>query len=225
MSLIAVQVAYIDGKWKMVVNPEKGQCDTFLPPWNTAKNLSKPLLFNLETDPTESQDLSMVETERYEAMMAAMNNWTQGILYSQVHESACAAPSPSPPSPSPLPPTPPATGHFVKNGTSCLTLTSADPHTPIQLGSCGGGSKWNYDSNAKTVRNVATELYIKADSMGSEDACHSGNEVFTGKLGQHFITFADERLFIEGCQGKCVLVSTTGASVSDCSNATYFKLA
>jgi len=49
-----------DGRWKVVVHPNKGQCSDMSPPYNKG-SLKGPFLFNLSEDPIEANDLCKKE--------------------------------------------------------------------------------------------------------------------------------------------------------------------
>merc|ERR1719414_2364708 len=92
-----------DGVWKMVYRAQKGQCETFMPPYST--KTKDPLLFNLEDDPTESNDLCRKMPERCEAMKKSADDFATSIEQSRMYESQCASVDPNPsPAPSPDPP-------------------------------------------------------------------------------------------------------------------------
>ena len=80
------QVAWIDNEWKLIRNGVKGQCKTMLAPYKSGKGA---YLFNLANDPTESDDRSKQEPERFAAMSAALDEWVATIATSQHEESQC----------------------------------------------------------------------------------------------------------------------------------------
>jgi len=64
-----VNIAARDGKWKMVVKNLEGR------PWD----ISKPCLYDMETDPTELHDLSGKYPERVEYMFNAWKMWAERV--------------------------------------------------------------------------------------------------------------------------------------------------
>jgi len=80
-----------DGVWKLIYNGQKGQCDTFLPPYgNMTTGRKGPFLFNLTADPTEDIDLCSKEVARCNSMKVAMQRFVASIDDSRVNESECA---------------------------------------------------------------------------------------------------------------------------------------
>lgn len=74
--------------WKIVERPAKGQCDDWLPPYE--ENVHGPLLFHLESDPTESVDLCKSQPVQCAAMVALMDEYMAGVNASAFFESKCA---------------------------------------------------------------------------------------------------------------------------------------
>lgn len=64
-----VNIATRDGKWKMVVKNLEGR------PWD----ISKPCLYDMETDPTELNDLSEKYPERVKSMFDAWERWAERV--------------------------------------------------------------------------------------------------------------------------------------------------
>jgi len=88
-----------------VLRAQKGQCGVFEKPYSS--KTKHPLLFNLEEDPTESNDLCSKHQDKCDSMKKALDDFRASIDDSRMHESECEAngPSPSPgPSPAPEPP-------------------------------------------------------------------------------------------------------------------------
>eukprot|EP00730_Choanoeca_flexa_P002622 TRINITY_DN11115_c0_g2_i13.p1 TRINITY_DN11115_c0_g2~~TRINITY_DN11115_c0_g2_i13.p1 ORF type:complete len:396 (+),score=69.67 TRINITY_DN11115_c0_g2_i13:290-1477(+) len=83
------QKAIIDNDLKLVYAPEKGQCATFEPPYDTTGK--GPFLFNLTSDPTESDDLSTSQPRELEAMMQKLNVYEASLQVSQYQECGCLA--------------------------------------------------------------------------------------------------------------------------------------
>jgi len=136
-----------DGVWKIVYNPEKGQCSEFLPPYGQMADKSGPFLFNLVADPTESHDVCSKESARCAAMKRAVEDFKDSIQHSRASESQCdtgKGPTPRPPSPTPPSPTPPSPRGCgscrvcLKDG-KCQTGT----HAPKTKAACEAkGSTW-----------------------------------------------------------------------------------
>jgi hypothetical protein len=204
---VGTQEAWIDGDWKLLAYPHKGQCKVMYPPYDKPNATDGTFLFNLRSDPTESHDLSAAEPERFKSMSAAMAAWTQSVLASQVNESECAdggggggGGGPSPPAP--LPPAPvPAAGFALKHGPDCLTLDSAavvKEKYHAMLGACDQGSRWDTtepdpewttaNAAATGVENVVNLLLkagdnlLKLDKRGGQKMCALGNDILTGEL-------------------------------------------
>jgi arylsulfatase A-like enzyme len=172
------QRAWIDNEWKVVEKAQKGQCKTMLPPYKSGQGT---YLFNLVDDPTESHDVSAANPERFAAMVAALDAWSNTIVVSQETESQCVPDSPSPAPVGPVGPTPPASGSFLKVGTQCLTLTNLASHSKPVLGACDAGSKWTV-SNGATIANVNVQgVVLKIDGEVAGFTCKAGNQVWLGK--------------------------------------------
>lgn len=183
------QEAWIDNEWKVVANPHKGQCKTMYPPYSGGK-VEGTFLFNLATDPTESNDLSQdpAHAARFVAMTAAMAKWDSTIFLSQVHESQCEQGSaPAPPSPGP-PPGPPRAGFELKHDTKCLNLAgSPSTHGKFKatLGNCSGNLQWSKSDDGFVMSldpRVVGESALKLNAMGGQQKCALGNALWTGKL-------------------------------------------
>ena len=80
------QVAWIDNDWKLIRNGAKGQCKKMLPPYKSGRGA---YLFNLVDDPTESEDKSADEPERFAVMSKELDAWVASISTSQREESRC----------------------------------------------------------------------------------------------------------------------------------------
>ena len=241
------QEAWIDNEWKLVRNPNKGQCKTMLPPYD--KNSKGYFLFNLVDDPTESHDMSKENPEKYQAMVAALTKWIATIDVSQVKESQCA--QGSGPSPSPGPPPDPPSGGFAlkvtKNATSeCLTLYGIGKHAAAEIGHCDGASAWNTEKvghGENALVNLASGLdgnYLKVMFEKVASPCTAGNTVLVGKetktnimtlmpssvgqggdgMGTSSYTIASS-----ACTGMCAGLGEDGSSVvlQPCKKALVFE--
>ena len=120
--------AIINNNIKYLHKPSVGQCNK-----EVGTVLKGPLLFDLDKDPTESNDLSASQPGLFQKMQAQWTAFEGSVTHSTIHESQCdtgaPSPSPSPPAP-PFPPTPPAEGVQLLHGAggSCLTMTSSSDH-------------------------------------------------------------------------------------------------
>eukprot|EP01063_Lacrimia_lanifica_P013714 TRINITY_DN2032_c0_g1_i3.p2 TRINITY_DN2032_c0_g1~~TRINITY_DN2032_c0_g1_i3.p2 ORF type:complete len:721 (+),score=249.85 TRINITY_DN2032_c0_g1_i3:55-2217(+) len=76
-----------DGVWKIVANPEQGECKDWQPPYK--KGAAGPYLFRLDVDETESHDLCHKEKTRCKAMQAALDELLDSVATSQQEESQC----------------------------------------------------------------------------------------------------------------------------------------
>lgn len=223
------QHAIINNQWKILANPVAGQCDS-----EKGSVYKGTMLFNLDTDPTESADLS--KDPQYAGLVA---NFTKqlaaldaSILFSSVNESQCAeggppgpSPGPNPSPPSPVPPIPPATGSSIMQAAKCLTVDDLGSHPNVYVGACDGGSKWV--STDGSIANVAVEPtlnYLKIAFIKWNGDCTSKTlaaPVTTGKFeGDNFFSFKDGNL-VGKCDGTPVcLASVDGKAVaSPCSAA------
>lgn len=73
--------------WKIVRKPAVGQCSDMLPPFKNGE--AGPLLFDLDSDPTESNDLCASEPTVCSAMDELMTQYLNGVTASALHESGC----------------------------------------------------------------------------------------------------------------------------------------
>ena len=243
------QQAWIDNEWKVVRNPNKGQCKTMLPPYNGSGAIGN-FFFNLVEDPTESNDLSKdpAHASRFATMSAALDKWIATIDVSQTTESEClqpgSGPSPSP-TPTPIPPTPPTTGFTLQliDGTHrYLTLEGLGKHAKAHLGDKpDGGAKWVEsgpdDSSATTaVSNAAPQLkgdaVLKMDAMDKEGSMCSANTLIwvgSGQSGNSFTLVEASggvTLQANGCKDKMCAVEGTempDVILGPCSKALIFK--
>jgi len=85
------QEAWMEGNWKLVKKPNKGQCETFYEPYASydSKQLNGPFLFDLSADPTETNDLCSKHKDRCDSMLQAMKDFRASLDYSAMHESQC----------------------------------------------------------------------------------------------------------------------------------------
>ena len=83
------QSSLINNQWKVLESPKAGDCDL-----EPGSHGSGRLLFNLDTDPTESMDLSKNATyaDIFSSMSSALDAFKQSIVYSAVYESQCRSP-------------------------------------------------------------------------------------------------------------------------------------
>lgn len=81
--------AMIDGDWKLMSRPEKGQCD-YQPPYSTMKKLDDYYLFNLASDRHELHDLKHSEPAQYSRMQGLLQDFLASVHNSQHNETRCA---------------------------------------------------------------------------------------------------------------------------------------
>jgi hypothetical protein len=207
------QVALLDatGRWKLVANPDKGQCaqqpSTYLP------GGGGPFLFDLLADPTESAPLNAEQPARLAAMAAEMAAWEATILVSETTESRC------------LPPPPPPGGFYLQHtaGTQgrCLGAAAAAEHgnltlsaTNCQAGGAGGALvQWTLAAKGALALTAAPTFGLH--SLG--ERCPDGTEVVLGEQGKHLIFDAASGTVAQpGCPGACL-----GAALvlADCKGA------
>lgn len=87
------QQAVIDNDWKIILNPEVGQCD-LQPGFNftAAKaNKNKRYLFNLKNDVHETVDLSELEPGQFARMSKLLDKMRASITVSREEEVKCLA--------------------------------------------------------------------------------------------------------------------------------------
>jgi hypothetical protein len=118
--MLGGQTALIDNEWKILKNPEQGQCDLEIN--SVYHGLG---LFNLETDPTESNRILNTSeggkyADRFNEMVARLANFQASVLFSAANESqagdangACHKFGPPPP------PAPPCSAE--RDQTACVS--------------------------------------------------------------------------------------------------------
>ena len=136
-----------NGTYKIVQKPVAGQCK--MEP-RLYKDKGQALLFNLDTDPTETHPLNDEYPELYKQMSAQLAALKASIELSAVQESKCKAPpgpAPGPPGPSP----PPGPAMQLMYGGKCLAA-DAETHANLTLQSCGSdGVVGNNNSDSDEV--------------------------------------------------------------------------
>lgn len=215
-----------DGKtWKILQNPEQGQCDTFLPPYGNQKDPCKDgCLFEIESDPTESNDLCVSQPAMCASMQAALAAFKASVDNSRINETQCAvAPGPAPaPSPSPAPPPPPAPptdGSFFKESTSgmCLTVATTAVHSLPLLGACNGGSKWSLNAQGHLQNADSTGNCLKLD-IDSYPGCMLNKPIWTGECkaeANAALTFDASSGHISSMKCPSMCVGSLGQSAGD----------
>jgi hypothetical protein len=225
-----------DGVWKMVYRAQKGQCGVFQPPYST--KTKDPLLFNLEEDPTESNDVCNKHKDRCDSMKQALDDFRESIDNSRVYESQCDSAGPSP-SPSPTPPPEPPAGGFelVTAKGECLTLMSLGKHGGVVLGDCDGGSKWDTDKKGHLFNLGASSMCLKLDEADSGDSCADQRTMWIGKCGGNedaeFTLDSNGHLVAADCPGKCgvpatrndvIATTSAGIALGSCDDANVVEL-
>jgi len=193
----------VNGVWKLIANPEQGQCSIFSEPFGSMKSRMGPFLFNLTADPTEETDLCAVVPERCAAMKDAMDKFKVSVDNSRVSESQCQKDlTPSPPPPAP-------TGGFALPTADgrCLTVQQLVQHGVLEVDSCDEGSRWNDDNGYLTNVAMDSPAYcLKLDKMGHEDACVEGATVWLGACSKGDPGFHIDQqghLVTASCPGMC----------------------
>jgi hypothetical protein len=216
--------------WKIVQFPQKGQCDDFLPPYGDQKDPCKDgCLFEIESDPTETNDICLTEPAMCATMRSALDAFKASVHNSQVNETQCAVP-PSDPGPGP---NPPAQGSFFKEAASgkCLTVATKDVHGLPLLGACDGGSKWTLGAKNRLQNADATGNCLKLD-QDHYPGCNLNVPIWTGVCedvdapGLGFDA-ANGRIESIACANMCVGQGNqaTGDLVTvDCSDAAAVTL-
>jgi hypothetical protein len=225
-----------DGVWKMVSRAQKGQCDVFQKPYST--KTKDPLLFNLEEDPTESNDLCKKFKDRCDAMKTALDEFRDSVDNSRMHESECEAVG-SGPSPGPSPsPEPPAGGFELTTAEGeCLTLMSLEKHGAVVLGDCDGGSKWDTDKNGHLFNVGASKMCLKLDQSSSADACADQRTLWLGSCGgdgdAEFTLDSNGHLVAKDCPSMCgvpatrndvIATTSAGIALGQCDDKNVVKL-
>ena len=79
--------AIIDNEWKFIPNPEKGLCKL-----ERGTIVGRPVLFNLDLDPTETHDLCSVHVSLCSKYKKQWSDLQESIQHSQQYESLCQKP-------------------------------------------------------------------------------------------------------------------------------------
>eukprot|EP00041_Stephanoeca_diplocostata_P018626 m.391134 g.391134 ORF g.391134 m.391134 type:complete len:709 (+) comp21070_c0_seq4:212-2338(+) len=198
------QMTIINNNFKILRNPVVGQCDKEM----GSRTSGGTFLFNLDTDPTESQDLSSLP--QYKNLLANMTQqleaFADSVTHSQEVESQCKQVAPQPG------PSPPAPGvsfaHTYDGAQRCLTISSTGNHPKVLLGDCNGGSKW--DVNGSDLTNVAQAKAdgncLKVLMMGtSAEPCDLNVTLTLGKCtgSQNHYAFHYDATTATIVNGKC----------------------
>jgi len=210
----------VEGVWKIIKKPNKGQCEVFSEPYGSMASTQGPFLFNLTADPTESNDLCAALPDRCEAMTNSMQDFYDSIEYSRVHESECMAgtPTPTPPTPTPTP----AGGFALMVHTGqCLTVESLVKHGVATVDACDSGSRW--DDSSGRLKNLAVDPSIECLKLDhSGDPCLEGTTVWLGKCSSTDPGFTvDEagHLVNDLCPNMCAVPATQPEVFAFTSNA------
>lgn len=222
----------VEGVWKIVENPNKGQCAVFSEPYGSMKSLKGPFLFNLTADATESVDLCSKFPDRCEAMTKAVNDFSDSVDRSKVEESQCEKGSPTP-APTPIP-----SGGFALQTADglCLTVAKLIKHGVVTVDACDSGSRWNDDSGYLTNLGVDPSIYcLKLDKADhKKNICIEGNTLWLGACSKGDPGFhVDEQghLVTDKCPDMCGVPATNEAvfmytsravALGDCSNKQAF---
>jgi hypothetical protein len=209
----------IDGVWKIIENPIKGQCSEFSEPFGSMKSLKGPFLFNLTADPTESTDLCASHANRCADMAKAMSDFSDSIKRSQVEESQCAKGSPTP-APTPIP-----TGGFSLKTSDdlCLTVAELTKHGVLTVDACDAGSRWSDDEGYLVNLAMDETQCLKLDKQDHKhDSCVAGNTLWLGKCDHSdpgFHIDKQGRLATDLCADMCGVPATKSAVFSYTSRA------
>jgi hypothetical protein len=229
------QVSMLDWPWKYLYAPKAGQC-TMAPPYDPEDLDVGPYLFNLQTDPGESLDLSQTEPAQLAKMAAAVDARVHSVLHSQQAESKCAVAHPLPVWPpgggSPPSPPSPASGSFTLTLQQdrlgrCVSASSDASHAALQLGSCTSpGALWTTNKAANGAIESAEDPELggmKCDhSQGVSDPCAAGTDLLVAQTTNknHFVLEIQQEetgglaavthasLRASGCDGMCAGVLT-----------------
>mmetsp|Transcript_15795 Transcript_15795/g.29996 ORF Transcript_15795/g.29996 Transcript_15795/m.29996 type:complete len:240 (-) Transcript_15795:245-964(-) len=82
------QEAVIDNEWKLLVNPQVGQCDR-QDGFDYNYTLGSMFLYNLREDMHESTDLKDAYPSHFQRLKRILGEFHQSINYSQKHEAKC----------------------------------------------------------------------------------------------------------------------------------------
>jgi len=210
------QVALLEprGQYKLVLNPDKGQCP--VDP-ETTYDYKGGLLFDLLADPTESSPITN-DPSRMASLLAQASAWQTTISKSQTEESRCL-PGPGPSSATAL--------QHTGSGGGCLAATSLEEHAAlatdascspltslntwmidassgvITLNDTKGGGPWCFHRDGKTGCSVGSQVWL-GTACGSSIAVRL--EAATGYLLQ------------PECPGLCASNSRNGMALANCSS-------
>jgi arylsulfatase A-like enzyme len=200
----------IEGVWKLVQDPIKGQCADFSEPFGSMKSLKGPFLFNLTADPTESKDLCAKFADRCADMAKAVSDFSESIERSRVEESQCEQGSPTP-APTPIP-----TGGFslqTQDGL-CLTVAELVKHSVLTVDACDAGSRWSDDQGFLENLAMSKNQCLKLDRADQDDPCTEGNTLWLGgcaKTDPGFHIDEQGRLATDLCPDMCGVPATNSA--------------
>jgi len=221
----------IDGVWKLVQDPIKGQCAEFSEPFGSMKSLKGPFLFNLTADPTESTDLCAKHADRCADLAKAVSDFSDSIERSRMEESQCEKGSPTP-APTPIP-----TGGFSLQTDDglCLTVAELVNHGVLTVDACDAGSRWSDDQGFLSNLAMDDNQCLKLDKKDhKDDPCVAGTTLWLGNCDQSDPGFhIDEqgRLVTDLCPDMCGVPATDSAvfnyasravALGSCSNTDTF---
>jgi len=217
-----------EGVWKIVQKPNKGQCDDFLEPFGSMKDLNGPFLFHLTADPTESTDLCSQEKEKCDAMFKSMHDFRDSVDYSRQEESGCEAKGSSR-----LSNTVPDSGDSLMTPDGmCLTVENLDKHGVVTVDACDAGSRWEESSGH--LKNAAADknnLCLKVDS--ADGPCVEGSTIWLGPCtgSEPGFSLDGEHLVTAKCPGMCAVpaskeevftYTSRGVALGDCDSGRAF---
>jgi hypothetical protein len=146
-------------------------------------------LFNLDTDPTESVDLSKdpAHAALFKNMSARLAAFKTSIAYSAANESECSSKKPNPTPAPPTPPTPaPATFSLTVNG-KCLAAEAADKHGRLKVVACDGTDQLQRWVTKVDATSGQAAIYLSGHNKcikGDAQDCSKGAIVWLSKGAQ-----------------------------------------
>lgn len=218
-----------EGVWKIIKNPNKGQCDVFSEPYGSMKSTSGPFLFNLTADPTESVNLCSQVPDRCRSMTTAMDDFSASVDHSKTEESQCEAGKLTS-SPTLTLTAIPSDGFALQTSDDlCLTVAELIGHGVVTVEACDAGSRWkDYDGY---LTNLAAKDYcLKLDHA----ECNVGNTIWIGACEEQDPAFRVDwqgHLVTDTCPNMCGVPATdeavftytsTGVALGDCSDKKAF---
>jgi len=204
--------------WKLVVRPQRGQCPDFLPPFGRdAHPCATGCLFELDSDPSESDDRCSSSPTMCASMRAAVAAFRASVDNSRANETGCGASQPRPADAFRL--------SLLNDASTCLTLAApgtgaaaAGPrpvrslHELPRLGPCASASSWRAEPATGFIAAAArVDVCLKSEAENFP-VCGAGTPVWTGRCG--IGAGGDPDLRLDASTGRLRPVACPGMCVS-----------